>query len=210
MAKKMEQDGSTVLGVVYFGGNYALNDDLSKKSIFDFKGQKIAVDSYNGALSELVKAIGSTPVENGFMANTAAYSRGEFNTLFTPLMSYVTMGDKKNSTNILESPLSMSTLQMVGKSDRFPTGMAQLLREDFLFKFFTYVQTVDSEYSNNIPDFAWLGTSRNHDKALEKLLLDIRLKMRDRGYYDGSMLKIQRKVRCKFDPTRAECRNSLE
>jgi hypothetical protein len=36
------------------------------------------------------------------------------------------------------------------------------------------------------------------------------LKLREEGYYDPAMLRLQRKIRCKFEPARSECTNPKE
>ncbi|WP_368043849.1 hypothetical protein [Thalassolituus sp.] len=34
--------------------------------------------------------------------------------------------------------------------------------------------------------------------------------MRKNGYYDGTMLRIARKIRCRFNPEKAECVDPVE
>ena len=88
-------------------------------------------------------------------------------------------------------------------------GLAQILREDFLFKFDSYTNRLDREMSI-IPQSMWLASDAQKVQRLENTMLDVRLKLRDDGYYDPSMLTLQRKIRCKFDPSRDECRNPKE
>ena len=42
------------------------------------------------------------------------------------------------------------------------------------------------------------------------MLRDVRIKLRDEGVYDGKMLKLMRKLRCKNNPVAAECVEKLE
>ena len=45
---------------------------------------------------------------------------------------------------------------------------------------------------------------------MEQIALDVRLKLREEGYYDPAMERLQRKIRCKFEPARSECTNPKE
>jgi hypothetical protein len=38
----------------------------------------------------------------------------------------------------------------------------------------------------------------------------VRIKLRDQGFYDASMLRLARKIRCRFEPTNQECTNPVE
>lgn len=210
MANKMVENGHIVLGVAYAGTSQAFNNDSSKDSIYDFQRQRVAVDVKNKATSELVKKLGSTPVENDFLTNSAAYSRGEVGSMFAPLMSYLAIEGNRNSTRILRTTLSLSTIQLIGKADKFHIGMGQLLREDFLFKFFNYVERVGNEIESTIPESTWVQPDDSRNQQMEKLFLEVRLKLRSEGYYDAAMLTLQRKVRCKFSPSRDECRAPKE
>ena len=44
----------------------------------------------------------------------------------------------------------------------------------------------------------------------EIMMQEARLQLRKKGYYDPSMLTLQRKIRCKLDASRAECSNPVE
>jgi hypothetical protein len=47
-------------------------------------------------------------------------------------------------------------------------------------------------------------------KDNEVMMQQARIELREADYYDAEMLTIQRKVRCKLDPTRFECPNPVE
>ena len=110
---------------------------------------------------------------------------------------------------IIDTPVAQSTIQLIGRTEKFPPGLAQILREDFLFKFDNYARRVDNEMAL-VPESFWAKDSAQDIAALEKHSLDVRLKLREEGYYDPAMLRLQRKIRCKFDPSRSECSNPKE
>ena len=57
----------------------------------------------------------------------------------------------------------------------------------------------------------WMIQIPEEDKQeYEIMMQEARLQLRKKGYYDPSMLTLQRKIRCKLDASRAECSNPVE
>jgi hypothetical protein len=42
------------------------------------------------------------------------------------------------------------------------------------------------------------------------MMQEARLTLREKGYYDGDMLTLQRKIRCKLNPSKGECADPVE
>jgi len=145
------------------------------------------------------------------MSNVQKYADNEVAGMMSPIVAYLVMGSGQISGDvaILDTPVAQSTIQLVGRTEKFPPGLAQILREDFLFKFDNYARRVDNEMAL-VPESFWAKDSAQDIAALEKHSLDVRLKLREEGYYDPAMLRLQRKIRCKFDPSRSECSNPKE
>jgi hypothetical protein len=118
-------------------------------------------------------------------------------------------GRTGQETRGLAMPLGQSTLQLIGHSDRFPPGLAQILREDFLFKFNSYARMLDKELGN-IPTSFWINPSSADMATLNENAQKIRLTLRNEGYYDPVMLRLARKIRCRFSPDESECKNPVE
>ena len=47
-------------------------------------------------------------------------------------------------------------------------------------------------------------------REYEVMMRDVRLQLRERGYYSADMLTLQRRIRCKLDSSRAECADPQE
>jgi hypothetical protein len=84
-----------------------------------------------------------------------------------------------------------------------------MLREDFLLKFDNYSARVDKEMAL-VPEDFWIETPDSETEKLSEATREVRIALRDEGYYDATMLRIARKIRCKFNPERSECINSTE
>ena len=211
MASRLTDDKYTVLGVATMGASYRFTSDRSKRSLADFKNQLMAVESIDPSRSEFVSAIGANPANGSMMANVQSYADGKVKGMISPIIAYLVMGTGQISRDvgIFDTPVAQSTIQLIGHTEKFPPGLAQILREDFLFKFDNYARRVDNEMAL-IPGEFWMKDTKADVQKMEQIALDVRLKLREEGYYDPAMLRLQRKIRCKFEPARSECTNPKE
>ncbi|MEQ3694116.1 MAG: putative solute-binding protein [Thalassolituus sp.] len=211
MASRLTDDKYTVLGVATMGASYRFTSDRSKRSLADFKNQLMAVESIDPSRSEFVSAIGANPANGSMMSNVQSYADGKVKGMISPIIAYLVMGTGQISRDvgIFDTPVAQSTIQLIGHTEKFPPGLAQILREDFLFKFDNYARRVDNEMAL-IPGEFWMKDTKSDVQKMEQIALDVRLKLREEGYYDPAMLRLQRKIRCKFEPARSECTNPKE
>jgi hypothetical protein len=211
MASRLTDDKYTVLGVATMGASYRFTSDRSKRSLADFKNQLMAVESIDPSRSEFVSAIGANPANGSMMSNVQSYADGKVKGMISPIIAYLVMGTGQISRDvgIFDTPVAQSTIQLIGHTEKFPPGLAQILREDFLFKFDNYARRVDNEMAL-IPGEFWMKDTKADVQKMEQIALDVRLKLREEGYYDPAMLRLQRKIRCKFEPARSECTNPKE
>lgn len=211
MASRLSDDDYTVLGVATMGSSYRFTSDRTKRALSDFDNQLIAVESIDPSRADFVSAIGAKPSLGDMMSNVQEYADGKVKGMVSPIIAYLVMGTGQISRDvgIFDTPLSQSTIQLIGRTEKFPPGLAQILREDFLFKFDNYARRVDNEMAL-VPGEFWMKDKEADVKKMEQLALGVRLKLRDQGYYDPAMLRLQRKIRCKFEPARDECTNPKE
>lgn len=211
LAPKLTDGEYTVLGVVSVGENYAFTRDRNIRNVVDLRGREVGVEAQYPEYAELVSRLGAKPVPASMLENVQKFSKSQVAAMISPSAGYLVMrdGGNENVAGIMNYPLAISTVHLIGYADRFPPGLAQILREDFLFKFDSYTNRLDREMSV-IPSSMWLNGDPLKEQQLDDIMLEIRLKMRDQGVYDPFMLTLQRKIRCKFDPSRGECRSSRE
>jgi hypothetical protein len=211
MASRLTDDEYTVLGVATMGASYRFTSDRTKRSLADFKNQLLAVEAIDPSRSEFVSAIGAKPASGSMMSNVQSYADGKVKGMISPIIAYLVMGTGQISRDvgIFDTPVAQSTIQLIGHTEKFPPGLAQILREDFLFKFDNYARRVDNEMAL-IPGEFWMKDTKADVQKMDQLALDVRLKLREEGYYDPAMLRLQRKIRCKFEPARSECTNPKE
>lgn len=211
MAKLLGNDDFTVMGLATIGDSYVFVEDNSIRSLSALKGKKIAVQSSDKGMIEIIKASGAIPVEGDMMATVQTFADKKTQAMLSPAIGYLVMGSGQLGENIgvFKKPVAQSTMVLIGRSEEFPPELAQILREDFLFKFDNYAGRVDKEVAN-VRDSLWLTTPEEEINKLNTIYQETRIKLRDQGYYDASMLRLARKIRCRFDPTNQECTNPVE
>ena len=104
---------------------------------------------------------------------------------------------------------SQLTLQMLIRWERFPADFGVNSRAPALDNFddaFTFIEkatgTIDEKY--------WVRLDKNDLPGYANMMRESRISLRDKGVYDAKMLKLLRKIRCKQNPTNAECTEKLE
>ena len=211
MSKRLTNDDYTIMGVATIGDSYVFMEDKSVNSLLSMSGQNIAVQNTDYGMIELVKAVGATPTEGDMMASVQTFADKKVPAMISPAIGYLVMGAGQLGKEIgaITKPVAQSTMQLIGRTEQFPPELAQILREDFLFKFDNYARRVDREISL-VADSFWITPPEKDKEKLADVYQGVRIKLRDQGYYDASMLRLARKIRCRFEPTQSECINPVE
>jgi hypothetical protein len=99
--------------------------------------------------------------------------------------------------------------QILIRADKFPEGFGQKSRSTVTSYFDKVSEFVEKETKEIDPKY-WVDLSSDAKQQYGGMLRDVRIKLRDQGVYDGRMLKLMRKLRCKTNPAAAECVERLE
>lgn len=212
LAEKFETDRYTVLGVAPAGAAYIFVNDRKINSLTKATGKRIAVLDYDTTQTKMVLKLGATPVPSSLVGAPNKFNNGAVDVLPAPLVAYQFMelyrGMEPNG-GIINYPFSQASMQMIALKDRFPREVAQIIREGF-YKGFDRVINQLNLQTGEIPSRWWIPIPDKEKQDYEVMMQQARLELREADYYDASMLKIQRKVRCKIDPTRFDCIKPVE
>lgn len=211
-AKDMENNKYTVLGVAPAGAVYMFVNDRIISSLTKAAGKKIAVLDYDPVQTEMILQLGATPVPTSIISAGGKFNNGSVDVLPAPLMAYNIMELYKGigkEGGIIDYPFTQMSMQLIGLKDKFPTEVAQLVREDFYKHFENFVK-VSSDNTGTIPEKTWVKIPEEDKANYEQLMQQARLTLREKDYYSAKMLTIQRKVRCKLAPSNGECANPIE
>lgn len=211
-ASKMTEGNYVVMGMAPMGAAYFFVNDKSINSIAKAAGKKVAVMDYDPVQAEMVLGFGANPVPTSLVSAGSKFNNRVVDVLPAPLVAYQMMelykglGDKGG---IINYPFTQLTLQLVGRKDKFPSEIAQLVREDFYQRFNDIKEMVERQ-SGPLPDQVWVEIPEADKAGYQQVMQEARINLRNRDYYDGEMLTLERKIRCKFEPAAAECTNPVE
>ncbi|ASP40127.1 hypothetical protein CHH28_16235 [Bacterioplanes sanyensis] len=205
LASKLEGPQYTMLGVAPLGESYFLAADGQLSDLQTLQQLPVAVVPHEPSLQAAAEHWGQSVTVSGLSELIRGFSQQELPAILAPMAVYPVMsGHLQGPISIFDAPVAQSTIQLIGHRDRFPTGLAQILREDFLFKFDSYMRRVDKERSA-IPAGTWKSVPAGLQMQLAQNWQQLRQQLSDDGLYDADMLRLQRKVRCRLQPQLGEC-----
>lgn len=212
MASKFEAGRYTILGIAPAGAAYIFVNDRKIDSLTKAAGKRIAVLDYDSMQAKMVLKLGATPVPSSLVGAPNKFNNGAVDVLPAPLVAYSFMElyrGMEPDGGIINYPFSQASMQMVALKDKFPTEVAQLVREGFNKSFDRVIKQLNIQ-TGDIPEHWWIEIPDKEKQDYDVMMQQARIELREADYYDGGMLTIQRKVRCKLDPTRFECPNPVE
>jgi len=206
-AGHMVQGDYVVMGIYPAGAAHIFVNDRSISSLAKAAGKRVAVLDYDETQAEMVAAIGATPVSTDIVSAPNKFNNGQIDILPAPLVAYEIHELYKGMSpdgGVVDYPLTQLSMQLIGRLDKFPNEVAQLIREASFEAYPDVIKRIEVE-TRRVPE-RWMIAIPNKDKReYEVMMQEARNQLRDQGYYDQDMLGLLRKVRCKMDPTRAEC-----
>lgn len=212
MAKHMVQGPFVTLGIAQGGAAYVFVDDKTINTLGKAAGKKVAVLSYDQVQAEMVAQIGATPVPATMLSAPNMFNNHVVDVLAAPLVAYNAMELYKGMTpngGIINYPLAQITMQLIGWRNKFPNVIGQLIREAFYENYDKINDALNSEVKA-IPKHWWIEIPDKDKAEYEHMMQQARLTLRDKNYYSADMLTLERKIRCKFNPSNSECTNPVE
>lgn len=212
-ADKLLRNGPyEVAGIMPAGPIYAFLRDRSWDSLDKIQGKKITVMEGDSVSQSMVRQSGGTPV----VATTTSFA-GKFNNgsvditfapaaAYEPLEMYRGLGSKGGIVDLVFSQL---TFQMLIRHERFPADFGVNARQTSLDNFDAAFEFIERATKTIDPKY-WVKLNPKDVPGYAAMMRQSRIALRDKGVYDGKMLKLLRKIRCKKNPTDAECAENLE
>ena len=211
-ADKMVSGEYVILGLAPAGGAYVFVNDRSINTLANAAGKRVAVLDYDPTQAEMVSQIGATPVASDIVSAPNKFNNGVVDVLAAPLVAYEVLELYKGMEpdgGIIDYPLAQITMQLIGHKDKFPNEVAQLVREEFYNSYHLIMERLEIE-AEKVPEHWMIQIPQEDKQEYEIMMQEARLQLRKKGYYDATMLTLQRKIRCKLDASRAECSNPVE
>jgi len=206
-AKLMFSDPYEVVAIFPAGAGYMFVNDRTIDTVGELAGKRIAILDSDPAQVEMVNFIGASPVGTSIANMYSKFNNGSVDVTYGPAIVYKAMELYKGlepNGGIINFSLVQLTMQIVIRKDSFPEGYGQQSREFALSQFDLRVELV-KKYENTIPEKMWISVPEEDATGYLEVFRQSRIRLRDKGIYNGKTLKLMRMLRCKKDPQQSEC-----
>lgn len=211
-ASLMKSGNYEVAGILPAGAIYLFLRDRSIDSVEKLQGKKIATLDYDNASLTMVRRVGASVVGSSTANFAGKFNNGSVDIAYAPAVAYSPLELYKGlepNGGIFRYKLAQMNFQIIIHSDKFPEGFGQKTRDYAASRYqeaYEIIKTAEAEIN---PKY-WIDPRPQDVAGYDKLLREVRLALRDEGTYDAKALTLMRQVRCKKNPSNAECAEALE
>jgi hypothetical protein len=211
-AAMLTQDGNATIGFIPVGAVYLFVRDRSIDSVPELAGKRIATMDYDKASVFMVDRVGAIMVPADLGSIGPKFNNGDVDACYVSAPAYRPFELQRGlgtKGGVVKAPLAQATLQIMVRESRFPAGFVDKSRTDLAARFddaLALVKKADAE----IPAAAWIEIPAATLAEWDAMFQQVRVQLRDKGAYDGRMLKVMRQLRCSKTPGRAECAEAKE
>lgn len=213
MQKYMINGNYEVVGLIPLGAAYVMVNDRRINSLEKAAGKKIAVLDFDKSQAKMIEKLGGQPVSVDFSTIAGKFNNGQVDimagpaVIFNPLELYRGMTDKNNRVRgaVIRYPLVQVTATLIVNRKQFNNPTANQKIREYVFSQIGQAYNYVNKAENSIPAKYWMDVNPKDRPTYQKMMREARIAMTQDGTYDATMMKILKKVRCKFDPSNYEC-----
>lgn len=209
---KMVNRDYEVVGIIPLGAAYIMVNDRRIDTLSKAAGKKVAVMNFDGTQKKLVQNVGAQPVSVDLLTVGGKFNNKEVDIMAGPALLFKPLELKKGMTDkngnvvggIIRFPLIQVTGTLIMHRNKFPAGMGPIAREMISKQLSPAFQFVD-KLEREVPDKYWFDIREADKPGYIKIMREARIQMTKEGFYDPTMMKILKKVRCGQTPSSFEC-----
>lgn len=202
-----------VIGIGPMGAAYLFVKDRTINTVGKLSGKSIAVMEYDKAEARMASKVGMSPVLSDITNFAGRFNNGSVDVCFAPIAAYSALelykGMKPNG-GIIDFVLGQLTMQVIAHSKALPPGFGDKSRQYFAQKAFPQAMRVIDNARDSVNKKWWVHIPEADAARYDEMLRESRISMTRDGIYDADMMSLLRKIRCKYDSSRAECVNPQE
>lgn len=206
-AKYMIDGPYQVAGIIPAGAAYLLVRDRSVDTVGEMSGKRIAVMENDDAQKVLVMSVGASPVASSITNMYSKFNNGAVDICAASAPLYEAMELEKglkNNGGVIRFALAQVTFQLLIHNDKFPADFGQQSREYYFAQIDRAIDTIRAQ-ETKIAAKLWIDLPDADKTGYMETFRQARLSLREKGIYNGKMLTLLRKIRCKITPTNGEC-----
>jgi ABC-type amino acid transport substrate-binding protein len=210
-AKKVEKlmigDGYEVAGIFPGGAAYLFVKDRAIDTVGELAGKRIAILDSDPAQIDMVNFVGASPVGTTIANMYSQFNNGSVDVTYGPAIVYEAMELYKGlepKGGVIRFPLAQLTIQLLIRKDKFPDGFGQNSRDFALSRFDRLVELIKNA-EQKIAKQWWVSIPDSDMTNYNEVFRQARIRLREKGIYNGKMLTIIRRLRCEENPQLSEC-----
>lgn len=210
--KLFTQGEYEVAGIFPAGAIFVFLRDRKWVTVDSMKGRRMVVIFGDKVSASMVAQVGGVPVNADTSTFANKFKRGKADVVFAPAAVYEPLEMYKGlepDGGIITKPVSQLTLQIVIRKEAFPEEFGQQAREATL-QWFDQAVEIALRSEAKIEKQFWVRPPQYEVDSFTEEVRQARIRLRDEGVYDGRMLRILRKLRCRSTPEANECINPEE
>lgn len=196
------------IGAIYpVGSVYLFVNDRSKVRVSDLGGRRLSILNGDVAFIKMAELVGAAQVPTTLTTSPGMFNNGNLDVYGAVALSYDTFelyNGLGTQGGVIDYRIQYALMNAVIRRSKFPPEFGAKMRTDS-FNRFSELQKMVEEAEKNIPGKHWIHLDKAARNEYDQLMHDIRVSLGKEGLYDNRALKLQWKIRCKFNPTRAEC-----
>ncbi|TVP57075.1 MAG: hypothetical protein EA349_07230 [Halomonadaceae bacterium] len=215
-AGHLSNDDYEVLGIFPAGAAYLFITDRTMERVEDLAGKRIATLEYMPDAIHMVNYVGGS-VEPSDVTNFGGkFNNRSVDAAYAPAFAYEALElyrGVRDDGGIVRYPLGHLTGQVIARTGVLEPEMAQKARE-VAFGMFHDVMEIVLRFEEDIPDHVWVDIPPDDIDEYQEMFRQNRIQLRD-GHdsngnavpkvYDGEMLTLLRRIRCRENPSASEC-----
>jgi hypothetical protein len=214
-AASLMRDGEYEIAGVVPGGKVYLfsRDKRFLDSLNSAAGKKVTVIGYDKQARVVANVAGASPVPATIASFGPLFNNHSVDMAYAPAIAYNALELYKglgDTGGVADFVLGMLSAQMVIHRERFPDGFAAKSRrwtaDEAWDRIIPRIRQADAE----IPDRYWVPISGERERKYRSMLLEIRQRLWEQGWYDHRMQHLLKKIRCADDPALGECSRDTE
>lgn len=199
-------------GIVPLGAAFLFLKDREIDTVEELAGKSIAVLEYDSAQAHMASRVGMSPVMSDITNFSTRFNNGSVDVCFAPVMGYSALELYKGmgpDGGLQDYVLGQLSAQIILKHEKFPEGFGEKSRA-FMFGQFDRAMKLIDNASNEIAERWWIRISKEGKLRYDEMMREARIGLTEKGVYSKDMMSLLLKVRCKQEPSRAECVNPQE
>ena len=206
-AKLMANDLYEVVGILPGGAAYMFVKDRAIDTVGELAGKRIAILDSDPAQVDMVNFVGASPVGTTIANMYSQFNNGSVDISYGPAILYEAMELYKGlepKGGVIQFPLAQLTIQLLIHKTGFPEGFGQSSRDFALSRFDRLIELIKNS-EQKIAKQWWVSIPESDATNYIEVFRQARIRLRDKGIYNGKTLTIIRRLRCENNPQLSEC-----